>query len=266
MTHFRVNISLSQAVLLILPFILSTPTFAQTNDAKAWITRGDSAYHTFDNKTALSLYMQAFEADSTAYLTLLNLSRTHYDFGLDHLAGSDKEKAFFHFQASVRHANSLVQHYPDSSRAHFLYAATLGNMALFEGGREKVAIGKLVEIHSRKAIALDSTWAHPYVALGIYHREVASLNWLERTLAKVFYGRLPDTSLQTALSYLKHAEAIRPEFPFLHFELAMTHHMMQQELEARRHLKTLLELKPETTQDIRNQKTARRMLIEGYGQ
>lgn len=247
---------------LVLCFISSRLAFAQTNEAHAWIVRGDSAYHAFDNKTALSFYERAFNSDTTAYLSHLNLSRTHYDFGLDLLAQNNREEAFIHFQESVRHANSLVQHFPDSSRAHFLYAATLGNLALFEGGREKVAIGKQVEVHSKKAIEIDSTWAYPYVALGVYYREVASLSWFERTLAKVFYGRLPNTSVQMALAYLKQAETLRPEFPFLHFELAITYQMLEQKQEARQHLRTLLGLAPETTQDIRNQEMARRMLVE----
>lgn len=242
------------------------PAVAQTAHVNAWVASGDSSYLAFDNETALSFYERAFKLDTTAYFPRLNLSRTHYDYGLDLLAENNKDQAYLHFKASVRHANHLVAYFPDSSRAHFLYAATLGNMALFKGGREKVAIGKLVETHSRKAISIDSTWAHPYVALGIYYREVASLNWVERTFAKVFYGQLPNTSLQTALTYLKRAEALRPNFPFLHYELAMTYHMIQEEQKARQHLNTLLDLPPETTQDVRNQQTARRMLEAGFGQ
>lgn len=235
-------------------------TQAQAETIETWIARGDSAYRAFDNETALRYYARASQADSADFIARLRLSRTHYDFGLDQLSLAAPELAAFHFREAVRHACALVESYPDSARAHFLYAATLGNLALFEGGREKIALGRLVEIHSKRAIALDPTWAYPYVALGIYYREIARLNWLERALARVLYGSLPEVTPATALSYLEHAERLRPDFPFLHFEMAMTYDMLQQEDKMIEHLRALVALEPETTQDIRNQETARRLL------
>lgn len=221
------------------------------------ISRGDSAYNAFDNELALGFYRKAFLQDSS-FVTRLRLSRTHYDFGLDLRARGDDDSAREHFEESILHAQNLVDSYPDSALAHFMLAATMGNLAQFESGQKKVVIGRMVEQHSRQAISLDSTSAYPYVSLGIYFRELSRLGWLEKTLAKVFYGRIPNVSEQDVLDLLLHAAEIKPEFPFLHYELAMTYMIFDKPLAALEHFNILVSLEPETSQDIRNQENAKR--------
>ena len=166
------------------------------------------------------------------------------------------------FDQSVLHARRLVEHYPDSAHSHFLLAATVGNLAQFENGKQKVVIGRLVEKHSRHAIALDSSLAYPYVSLGIYYRELTQLKWFEKTLAQMFYGRLPDISKEDVLGTLHHAARLRPDFPFLHYELAMTYLLFKDTQNALVHLQTLVSLVPENSQDVRNQHNARTLIEE----
>ena len=232
---------------------------SQPFDNPLILNRGDSAYRAFDNEHALNLYQKAFSEDSS-FSIRLRLSRTHYDYGLDLLAQSKESSAKVHFEQSILHAQYLVDTYPDSAQSHFMLAATIGNLAQFESGQQKVVIGRMVETHSRKAISLDSTWAYPYVSLGIYFRELSRLGWIEKTLAKVFYGRIPDVSEQEVLDLLLRAAEIKPDFPFLHYEIAMTYLMFNQPGEAVNHFNILVSLPPETSQDVRNQKNAQRLI------
>ncbi len=226
------------------------------------IEQGDAAYQVFDNVAALNYYQQALNADSTSFQARIKASRTSYDLGLDYVAESNDSDAFDKFESSILHARALVELFPDSAQSHFLLAATLGNLALFKSGREKVVLGQLVERHSKQAISLDPKLAYPYVSLGIYYREVSSLSWIERTLAKMFFGRLPDATFDKALDYLHTALRLRPNFPFLHFELAMTFLALEQFDNALLHLETLIALNPESSQDARNQAYARRLIEE----
>jgi tetratricopeptide (TPR) repeat protein len=258
--------TISKTALLLGGFLLTVtfqgwlPSSGAQARAETWLARGDSAYLTFDNETALRFYTQALEADSHDFDIRLQLSRTQYDLGLDRMAQDERDAALALFNESVRHADWLVTTFPESPQAHFLYAATMGNMALFKGGREKVEIGRIVELHSRRAIELDSTFSYPYVSLGIYHRELSQLNWIERTLVRVLYGHLPEASLTSAVAYLEHAKELRPEFPFLHHELAKTYDVLKQKDKVMEHLRILVELEPETTQDIRNQEKAQQLI------
>ncbi|MFK7844410.1 MAG: tetratricopeptide repeat protein [Rhodothermales bacterium] len=226
------------------------------------LVAGDSAYAVFDNQKALAYYEQAFAEDSTDFDTRIRLSRTSYDFGLDQVAAGDDDVALPTFERSILHARALVTHFPDSAQSHFLLAATMGNLALFKNGREKLLLGRLVAEHSKKAIALDSTLAYPYVSLGIYYRELSSLSWIEKTLAKVFFGRIPEATSEQALELLQTALRLRPDFPFLHFELAMTFKMLNQFDKAIEHLETLIALQPESSQDARNQSNAKKLITE----
>ncbi len=248
--------------------LLCLPAQAQdsTLSARDLVAQGDTLYAQFDNKHALLLYEAALMRDSMRFDTRIKLSRTSYDYGLDLVAEDNMEDAYAAFQASILHAQHLVDHFPDSAQSHFLLAATMGNLALFKNGREKIILGRLVAEHSQQAISLDSLLAYPYVSLGIYYRELASLSWVEKTLAKVFFGRLPKTSFDDALNLLRKAAALRPNFPFLHFELGKTFMMLSEKDKARRHFETLVNLPPETTQDQRNQAYARDLLTNWQDQ
>ena len=240
--------------------LLSPVTRAQPVQASAdYLAAGDSAYEAFDNHKALLLYEKAYQHDST-FDVRARLSRTYYDYGLDLMAHSEQDEARMYFERAILHAQRLVEVYPDNAYSHFLLAATMGNFAQFESGQRKVAIGRMVQLHSQKAIDLDSTLAYPYVSLGIYYREITQLKWFERTLAKMFYGRLPNISKEDVLKTLHHAVQLRPEFPFLHYELAMTYLMFEDVENALVHLNTLISLVPENSQDIRNQQNARTLI------
>ena len=210
------------------------------------------------------MYNKAFSYDSS-FAVRLRLSRTHFDYGLDLMAEGDEETAKVHFEEAILKAQALVNTYPDSSQSHFMLAATMGNLAQFESGKEKVVIGRLVEKHSRMAISLDSTWAYPYVSLGLYFRELTRLSWLEKTLAKVFYGRIPNITEEDVLDLLMRAAEIKPDFPFLHYEIAMTYMMFDNQKEALKHFDILVGLQPETSQDVRNQENAQKLMASMSG-
>ena len=249
-------------ILLASFFLLGRVGTAQFSPmASTIIAEGDSLYAAFNNKKALQMYLKAFTQDSS-FDVRLRLSRTYYDYGLDLLAKNDEPDAKLHFEQSVLHAQHLVHAFPDSAQSHFMLAATIGNLAQFESGQKKVVIGRMVEQHSRQAIALDSTWAYPYVSLGIYFRELSRLSWLERAMAKVFYGRIPNVKESDVLSLLLRAIEIKPDFAFLHHELAMTYLTFGQKQKAMDHLETLILLAPETSQDVRNQVNARALMEE----
>lgn len=236
---------------------LCTPaTRAQFRTASYALHLGDSLYFAFDNAHALAQYRAAFRADSNGFGVRLRLARTHYDYGLDRIAAGDLSDARSHFESAVRHARALNAQYPERAETYVLLAATTGNLAMFAGGREKVLLGRQVAQYSRQAIAMDSTQAYAYVALGLYHREVARLNGLERLLARLLFGALPDPEPEDILVLLHHAERLRPESPFLQYELAITYAWLRQCDLARAHLIRLQALSPETTQDIRNQQRA----------
>lgn len=187
----------------------------------------------------------------------VGLARTHYDIGLDLLAEPGRELPEAYFRQAVAIAERLIAAYPDSARAHFIMAATLGNLAQFKGGKERVELAREVERHSRAAMAIDTSWAYPYISLGVLYRELAGLSWAEQTWARLFYGEVPRASIDEAIELLCRAAVLDPLIPFVHHELATTYFAAGDTTAAVSHLRQLLALRPQTTQDIRNQTNAR---------
>lgn len=245
-------------MLLLLPTL---PARGQSSSYTASLAEAEAAYARFAPSEALKHYEEAHrQAGHPVFAIDLGLARTHYDIGLDLLAEPGAGSAENHFQQAVAAAEGLVAAFPDSARAHALLAATLGNLAQFRGGKERLALAGAVERHSRDALALDSVLVYPYVALGVLYRELSSLTWAEKTWADLFLGDVPAVTLDDALALLQKAARLDPLLPFVHHELAETYLRAGDTERAHRHLKQLAVVKAQTTQDLRNQFNARQLL------
>ncbi len=256
------------ALLFLLPVALvRAQSSAEAPDAtvEALLRRGDALQRAFDNAAALDMYRSAYARAPERFDVLLRMTRAHHDLAQDLLAAGSKTAAEEHFEQAVAFAEQLHARYPDRAETYFFLAATYGNLALFRGGKEKVRIGRAVEEYARQALALDTTYALPYVALGVFYREVSSLNWIQRTFAKVLYGGIPSGTKEDAVRMFEKALALDPSLPLAHYELARTYLAMGRAEAARRHLERVVALPPLTSQDRRNQEDARRRLAELQG-
>lgn len=246
-------------VALLLILCCAGPAWAQS-PAPDLLVVGDSLHAAFEYEAALGLYEQAQMASPDAFDVLWRVARTHNDHAQDLMADRQKDEAEDHFRAGVAAAEKLVDLYPDSSDSHFYLAATKGKLAQFSGGKKKVEIGRAVEEHASQAIELDPSNPLPYVALGIFNREVSELNWIQRTFAKALFGGVPNGSKEEAITLLRQALNLDPTLSVAHFEIALTYEMMDERNRAITHLRRTLDLPPYNSQDVRNQEIARSLL------
>ncbi len=245
--------------LLLLSALLFIPARAQPA-LDLLLAPGDSLRQVFDNAGALAEYSRLAATHPDAFEVLIRLTQAHNDYAQDLLADGRKKEAEAHFEDAVAMAERMRDLYPERPEPYFFLAATSGNLALFKGGKQKVRIGRAVEAYARMAIELDSTYALPYLALGIFYREVASLSWIQRTFARVLFGGVPRGSREDAVRFLEKAIALDPTLGLAHYELALTYAAMDQPEKALPHLQQAATLKPYTSQDRRNQTHARKLL------
>ena len=227
---------------------------------RALLAEGDVFYKRLDNRLAITSYRKAFEMDSTSFDVLFRLARTANDLGKDLQAEGEDDEAEQVFLEAISYAEVLEAEHPDNPKTHYLLALTKGNLALFQGGRQKVAFGHEIESHCQKGLALDSTDAQILVAYGVFNREAASSSWMERAFAQALFGRVPEGSKETAVQLLSRAVALRPKMHVARFELAIALLAVGQTEQAIIHLKETLSLPAQTTQDNRNRQLAARML------
>jgi hypothetical protein len=117
-----------------------------------------------------------------------------------------------------------------------------GNIALFKGGKEKIKYAKLVEQNAKKSISLNSNAYLPYIILGIYYREIAGLNWIERAFANTFLGGVPSGSNEDSESMLKKALSFDPNMIVANYQLAKTYRQMDRMPEEKALLQKVLKL------------------------
>lgn len=222
------------------------------------IAKGNDFYRSFDNKQALSEYRTAYALAPDRFETLQKLVRIYNDLGrltLHKDAGSE-----FYYRKALAYADSLREHFPDRAETHFWLALCKGSLIPFVGVREKIAISDSVLREADKAIAIDSSFALPYVILGIFQREASKMSWLEHLLANVVFGANFSGSLPASEALLRKSVALDSLNSFGYFELARTYRAMEDSAHAIACLQKLLTLPPTSARERQQAEIAERQL------
>lgn len=122
-----------------------------------------------------------------------------------------------------------VRHGPEVSRAHTALAIALGRYGRHLGyayrvqrAGEVIELGRQAHHEIERARALDPTDSAPYVFLGVFHRELATVHPVAKAVARTFLGGFPDVSLEESAALLKRAIALEPESVTARVQLART--------------------------------------------
>jgi len=223
---------LSSALLLLAPSPLATapPSF---DDALATV---DSLRARGQFETALnhldSLAQTHEERSSLCWRRALLLA----DLGKQ-TDGTDKKLRLF--KRSLDASQNALEADSTDAWAHLTAALAEARLTLYVGTSERIRRSRAVKHHADRAIALDSTMAPAYHIRGRWHRDIADLGLLERTLVKTFYGGLPDASFEQSLRNFQRAIELESK-PYNHLEIAKTYLAMDQPDRARRHLRKCL--------------------------
>lgn len=171
------------------------------------------------------------------------------------VAGEEQKKAYY--QRAIEYADAAVKADQKCASAHAAVAASAGAMGLFAGGEEKVKIAHLVRDELERALALDPDCYLAHTVYGTYHREVADLSWVERQLAKVLFGGVPEGSYEKSVDHLKKAIALEPGILRNYYELGRTYDAMDEEAAAARAFKRALTMKNTARKDTERKKIMR---------
>lgn len=173
-----------------------------------------------------------------------------------------REKKLEYFKAALDYASAAWHLDSNSSEANVQMAFSTGRLILLESGREKVAGAGAIKRYAETAIRLDPHNYKAWHILGRWNYEISNLNFFERTLAKWFYGAIPDASLKDAIREYEKSMALRPDFMLNYLELAKACHRDGQDVRARQLLKQLEALQDEMYDDRTVRSEANRLLQE----
>jgi tetratricopeptide (TPR) repeat protein len=184
--------------------------------------QGVALLNAFKNKEAIPFLERAYAASPTNAAVLTRLTEAYCNAGED----LDNAESEAYYKKAVAYADTLKTLAPDKAETYFHICVAYGDLALFKDGKEKVTLSRNIEAMARKGIELDPTYSRPYSVLGVYYREIASLNPVLRTFAKYLLGGLPDGTLaDSERMFLKSIE-LEAGNVYGHYQLAVTYEKM----------------------------------------
>jgi hypothetical protein len=171
----------------------------------------------FREDQALHIYQQILRVQSHNMTALCACSELSCRIGNRQ---TDREKKLSYFRAGRDYAAEAWRLDTANSEANVMMAFSIGRMILLESGKEKVAGAGAIKRYAEKATRLDPDNFKAWHILGRWQYEVSNLNFFERTLARLFYGAIPDASLRESISDYEKSMALRPDFMLNYLELA----------------------------------------------
>jgi tetratricopeptide (TPR) repeat protein len=152
---------------------------------------------------------------------------------------TEEDTALAYYRRALDDADAALRADASTAWPHAIKALVEGRLCLHVGKRERARRSRRVRRHARRALARDSTLALAHHMLGRWHRHVADLNFIERSLAEAIYGGLPDASFRRSVRSLKRALRLE-ERSYHHLHLGKTYLQMDRDDAARRHLQAAL--------------------------
>lgn len=201
----------------------------QAQSFNEFLATGDAFYKKFDLENAAKNYENAHIINPDNYYALLKVTRIYNDLGEDYYEIKDEKNAEIAVKKAVKFAELFSSKYPDSAKVYTLLAMSYGNLGLYKGGDEKIKLAYKIKENADISIEKDPDDYLPYIILSIYNRQIASLSWFERTFANIFFGKVPDGSLEESEKMMLNALKIQPGIVIAMFHLSLTYQEMDNE-------------------------------------
>lgn len=165
-----------------------------------------------------------------------------------------------YFEQSLNYAKQAYKYHSNSDEANVLMSMALGRIALQKSGKQKIEYVKLIKQYAEKAIKLNSSNFKAWHIIGKWNYELSNLNFIEKAAIKLFYGGLPDASLEKSVVAYEKAKSIQNNFALNSLELAKAYHKINQHQQAKNNLLYVMNLPNNTEDDAYIKKEAAELL------
>ena len=244
--------------LLTLIFI-GFPSLLFSQDPNQLLKEAQVQESLFHENEAFLKYAEIVKYDPANLLALWKCSELCSRIGARQ---TDKDKMRPYFFAAKNYATAALGVNQNSSEANCAMAFALGRISRVSTTRERIIRAKDVKHFAENAIRLDPSNFRAYHILGRWNYDVSDLSMAERSFARVFYGKLPNASLEEAISDFEKSRTLYPGFILNYYELARSYHRLGQDKKAIAYLRVLLGMPDLIYDDIRVKVIARQLLTE----
>jgi tetratricopeptide (TPR) repeat protein len=231
-------------------FFLTLVPLRVPSDAKF---PGDDEFVRGEYANAVAAYDSVITTGNAQAQALWRLARVHVCLA----DVADHELKELLYRKAEKYARECISTDSTLSEGHSWLAVALGNIATFQGSKTKVELCNEIKFHLDRAIALNPSDDVAYSILGSFYLALGNVSWLERQLASLFLGSLPDGGYDDARRALQTAIRLAPNVIRHHYELATTYRLMGRTEDAVAEYKVSVELPPMLASDPRTQQRAR---------
>ena len=247
-------------VLLLSFFISFCFISSHAQDINSLIAAADRLEAIPDENSAFSKFKEVLKIKSTNIYALSKCSELCSRIGKRQ---TDSKLRDSYYDAAKIYAATALKIDPDNSDANCSMAMALGRSTMSKSGKEKITTARDIRKYVDIALKSNPNNFKAWHVLGRWHFEISSLNVLERTAVKLFYGGLPESSLKESITAFEKVQSITSGFILNYFEMAKAYHRNNDDQKAITALKAMLTL-PNQTEDDPGIKTDARKLLNDW--
>ena len=216
------------------------------------IERGDKEFVRINYRLAEAMYDSALATSTDSADVLWRLARVYVCIA----DVSPEEETLDLYRQAEAFAYRCINADSMKSEGHTWRAAALGNIAMFEGSKTKVKLCQLIKQELDRSISLNPADDIAHSILGSFYMALGKISWIERQLAAVFLGSLPEGGYEESETSLKKAISLAPGVIRHHFVLGELYMLQDREQEALEEFQTVLLLPDLLGRDQRTQSLA----------
>ncbi len=181
------------------------------------LEKGDQEFARLRYPQAEVFYVSALNSSADSADALWRLARVY----VCRADVAPQEQKLALYREAEAFARRCIEADSTKSEGHTWRAAALGNIAMFEGSKTKVRLCHLIKKELDTGIMLNPGDDIAYSILGSFYMALGNVSWIERQLAAVFLGSLPEGGFEESERALKEAIVIAPNVIRHHFELGV---------------------------------------------
>lgn len=247
---------------VLLALLLAMRVSAEDGRVTALLVQGDEEDRQHRAGSALATFQLAEAIEPRNPGVLLRISKQLSDLGT--AAKGPPEAKGFH-QRALDYSRRAVEFDPKSAKAHLSFAICYGKLTDHVSNKTKLEYSRIIRAETQKSLELDPTDDFAWHVLGRWHSGVANIGVVQRALAKVVYGDVPEASNEEAARCLKKATELAPQRIIHHAELAKVYAAMGTSDLAAQSWQNVLGLKAADSEDANYQKEAKLALAHRPG-
>jgi tetratricopeptide (TPR) repeat protein len=209
---------------------------------------------------ALKLFEALVREEPDHYEALLNAAFLHLRQGWLY---SDKEGQKEHYFKLRDYARRAVNQNPMEYRAKLIHLVAKAKTAGYLSRGDQVRIARELQQELEALVASGKNDPDAIYILSWLNFKVGRLGSLEKLLASVLFGGLPDTlTTDKAVELMQKAMALRPDYSIYHYDLGLFRQRLGQTEKARSLFEKVLSMEPKKPEELVYRQWAQQRLNE----